>query len=96
MYTQLELYKTKSLRIDNPHLPSKKRSSGPRWRPPRRFSRGHSLRTHSGHSESEFSSEIARSNESLTKAVELHDYRPNHVDGLEAHGHVNQKWSPQS
>ncbi|XP_030830411.1 probable G-protein coupled receptor 158 [Strongylocentrotus purpuratus] len=96
LYTQLELYKTKSLRIDNPHLPSKKRSSGPRWRPPRRFSRGHSLRTHSGHSESEFSSEIARSNESLTKAVELHDYRPNHVDGLEAHGHVNQKWSPQS
>ncbi|XP_072180870.1 metabotropic glycine receptor-like [Diadema setosum] len=96
LYTQLEHYKTKSLRIDNPHLPSKKRSSGPRWRPPRRFSRGHSLRTHSGHSESEFSSEIARSNESLTKAVELHDYRPNHVDGLEAHVHVNQKWSPQS
>ncbi|XP_054766759.1 metabotropic glycine receptor-like [Lytechinus pictus] len=96
LYTQLELYKTKSLRIDNPHLPSKKRSGGPRWRPPRRFSRGHSLRTHSGHSESEFSSEIARSNESLTKAVELHDYRPNHVDGLEVHAHVNQKWSPQS
>lgn len=84
MYTQLEIYKTKSLRIDNPHLPSKKRGGVSKWRAPRRFSRGHSLRTHSGHSESERSSEIARSNESLTKAVELNDYRSNHrVDGFD-------------
>ncbi|XP_072031449.1 metabotropic glycine receptor-like [Amphiura filiformis] len=79
LYTQLEIYKTKSLRIDNPHLPSKKRT-GVKWRAPRRFSRGYSLRTHSGHSESERSSDIARSNESLTKGFELHDYRVNHVD----------------
>ncbi|KAJ8019410.1 hypothetical protein HOLleu_40991 [Holothuria leucospilota] len=84
LYTQLEIYKTKSLRIDNPHLPSKKRGGVSKWRAPRRFSRGHSLRTHSGHSESERSSEIARSNESLTKAVELNDYRSNHrVDGFD-------------
>ncbi|XP_038071841.1 probable G-protein coupled receptor 158 [Patiria miniata] len=92
LYTQLEVYKTKSLRIDNPHLPSKKKSNVSKWRAPRRFSRGYSLRTHSGHSESERSSEIARSNESLGKAVELHDYRVNHVDPTDQSHCSSQKW----
>ena len=92
LYTQLEVYKTKSLRIDNPHLPSKKKSNVSKWRAPRRFSRGYSLRTHSGHSESERSSEIARSNESLGKAVELHDYRVNHVDPADQSHCSSQKW----
>ncbi|XP_033628559.1 probable G-protein coupled receptor 158 [Asterias rubens] len=92
LYTQLEVYKTKSLRIDNPHLPSKKKSGVSKWRAPRRFSRGYSLRTHSGHSESERSSEIARSNESLGKAVELHDYRVNHVEPGDQSHCSSQKW----
>ncbi|XP_071942798.1 metabotropic glycine receptor-like isoform X2 [Antedon mediterranea] len=72
LYTQLEIYKTNSMKENNPHIPSKKRSTGKRWRDTRKLSRGASLRTQSYHSESEVerSSDVGRSTESLSKPFE--------------------------
>ncbi|XP_033097665.1 probable G-protein coupled receptor 158 [Anneissia japonica] len=72
LYTQLEIYKTHSMKENNPHIPSKKRSAGKRWRDTRKLSRGPSLRTQSYHSESEIerSSDVGKSTESLSKPLE--------------------------
>ncbi|XP_077997430.1 metabotropic glycine receptor-like [Glandiceps talaboti] len=77
LYTQLEIYKTKTMKIDNPHIPKKKGGLGARWKTARKFSRrfSRSLQAPGHDSDRERSSEIARSTESLARPVEMDDIK---------------------
>ncbi|XP_070570344.1 metabotropic glycine receptor-like [Ptychodera flava] len=105
LYTQLEIYKTKTMKIDNPHIPKKKGGLGARWKTARKFSRrfSRSLQAPGHDSDRERSSEIARSNESLARPMEMDDVKNSRDDadhrdvmiGNSTRHYTNPKWMCQ-
>ncbi|XP_006820144.1 metabotropic glycine receptor-like [Saccoglossus kowalevskii] len=106
LYTQLEIYKTKTMKIDNPHIPKKKGGLGARWKTARKFSRrfSRSLQAPGQDSDRERSSEIARSTESLARPLEMDDVRHHHEDHRDSDHRIignstkhvaNQRWMCQ-